>query len=75
MPAVVEKRIGLNTYDISVHRGAIRVVYSSQLKHRLASHTGTLVYLSYTHHQLSAEDNAHEDNYLIDGILPNRRLR
>ena len=68
-PAVVERRIGLNTYDISTHRGPNKAAHSSQLKDRLADITGAHVDLSYTHEKLSAEDDAQEDDYLVDRIL------
>ena len=71
-PAVVENRNRLNTYDISTNRGPIKAARSSQLKHRRTDLTGAHVDLSYTHEKLSPEDDAQEDDYLVDSILWHR---
>ena len=70
--AVAERRIGLNTYDISTNRDPVKAAHSSQLKHQLTDLTGAHVDQSYTHEKLSAEDDAPEDDYLIDWILWHR---
>ena len=56
--AVVEKRIGLNIFDICTYKGPTKALYSSQLKHRPANFTRAHVGFSYTHEKLSAEDDA-----------------
>ena len=69
MPSGLEKIICLNTYDISTNRGPIKAVHSSQLNHGLADLTGAHIDLSYVHEKLSAEDDAHEEDYVVDNIL------
>ena len=65
--AGVERRVRLNTYDISTNKGSAKAAHSSQLKHRPTDLTGAHVDLSYTHCKLSAEDDAQEDDYFVDG--------
>ena len=43
----MEKKIGLNTYDISTNGGPIKAAHSPQLKHRLVHLTGAYVDVSY----------------------------
>ena len=69
-PAVVEKRMGLNTYNISTYKGQIKAAHSSQLNHLLADLIGALVDLSYTYEKLLVEDDAQKDDYLV-----NQRVR
>ena len=57
-PAVVERKFGLNTCDISTNRGPIKATNSFHLKHQLTDLTGVHVDLSYTQEKMSAEDDA-----------------
>ena len=69
---MLERRIGLNTYNISTHRGPIKAAHSIELKHCLAHLTDAHVELNYIDDKLSAKDDAQEDNYLFNPILRQR---
>ena len=49
-----------------------QAAHSSQLKHQLTDLTGAHVHLSYTHEKLSAEDDAQEEDYLVNLIFSHR---
>ena len=69
---MVDKRIGLNTYDVSTDGGPIKAAHGSHLKHPLTDLIGAPVDLSYTHEKLSVKDEAQDDDYLVNRILWHR---